>query len=396
MPPATSLIPLLWLCGPAGVGKSTVSWQLFTELTQDGAHIAFADTDQLCMCYPAPPSDPGREYLKAQNLGAMIPNYRAAGARCVIVNGVVDPVAGIYRDLIPDAAVTVCRMRADRDELARRFISRHRSWRRPDDELENVLTFTLAEADAMDASTFADVVVDTSGAPPPEVAARVRESCSDWPGFSAAQEGPDGAADSQRTGLSMPGHYRSGAEADGNIVMICGPAGVGKSTIGFQLYMRYLSAGVMAGYIDLGQLGFLAPGTPGDECEHQLRAANLAGMWQNCHAAGARHLVVTGRVSSDAEVKLYRDALPAATITLCYLTAGRAELTRRVMSRRDGGSWPEPGDQLCGQPAEFLAGLADRTPGTTGALEGITIDTDGRSVAESADLIAAALGCPAG
>jgi adenylylsulfate kinase-like enzyme len=52
------LIPVLWLWGPAGVGKSTVSWQLFTELTSAGTQVAFADTDQLCMCYPAPPADP--------------------------------------------------------------------------------------------------------------------------------------------------------------------------------------------------------------------------------------------------------------------------------------------------------------------------------------------------
>jgi hypothetical protein len=83
-----SLIPVLWLCGPAGVGKSTVSWQLFSELTQSGARIAFADADQLCMCYPAPPADPGRERIRAQNLGAMIGNYQAAGARCAEVGAI--------------------------------------------------------------------------------------------------------------------------------------------------------------------------------------------------------------------------------------------------------------------------------------------------------------------
>jgi hypothetical protein len=70
---------VLWLCGPAGVGKSTVSWQLFTDLARAGAQVAFADTDQLCMCYPAPPADPGRELLKALNLNAMTVNYRVAG-----------------------------------------------------------------------------------------------------------------------------------------------------------------------------------------------------------------------------------------------------------------------------------------------------------------------------
>jgi hypothetical protein len=100
------IVPVLWLCGPAGVGKSTVSWQLFSELAQSGARIAFTDTDQLCMCYPAPPADPGPERIRAQNLGAMIGNYQAAGARCLIGNGVVDPVLGMHADLLPRAALT--------------------------------------------------------------------------------------------------------------------------------------------------------------------------------------------------------------------------------------------------------------------------------------------------
>jgi predicted ABC-type ATPase len=385
------VVPLLWLCGPAGVGKSTVSWQLFTELTQAAAHVAFADTDQLCMCYPAPPSDPGREHLKAQNLGAMIPSYRAAGARCLIVNGVVDPVLGVYRELLPQAAVTVCRLRAGRDELAHRFIARHG----PSDDLEDMLGVTLAEADAMDASTFADVVVETSGVPASQVAARVRDSCRYWPGFGPAVPELRGTAPSPPAGTGGPSRCAAEA-ADGDILLICGPTGVGKSTIGFQLYMRYLQAGLMAGYVDLRQLGFLAPAAPDDPGQHRLRAANLAAIWRNYHAAGARHLVATGPVDSDAVFQIYRDALPAATVTLCRLHAGRTELTRRVMSRRDGGSWPEPGDPLRGQPAEFLAEVADRAAAEADALGGVRIDTDGCTVAESADLIAASIGCPAG
>jgi hypothetical protein len=30
------LIPVLWLCGPPGVGKTTVGWEIFTQLTRDG------------------------------------------------------------------------------------------------------------------------------------------------------------------------------------------------------------------------------------------------------------------------------------------------------------------------------------------------------------------------
>jgi hypothetical protein len=41
----------------------------------------------------------------------VISGFRAAGARCVIVNGVLDP-AGLETGLLPDADVTICRLRA--------------------------------------------------------------------------------------------------------------------------------------------------------------------------------------------------------------------------------------------------------------------------------------------
>jgi hypothetical protein len=84
---AGARVPVLWICGPAGVGKPTVSWRLYTELASSGVHVAFADSDQLCMCYPAPAGDPGRQHVKALNAGAMISNFGSAGAQCVIVNG---------------------------------------------------------------------------------------------------------------------------------------------------------------------------------------------------------------------------------------------------------------------------------------------------------------------
>jgi hypothetical protein len=119
-------VPVLWITGPAGVGKSTVSWQLFTEMAGSGTRTAFADADQLGMCYPATPGDPGRDLMRARNADVVIRNFRAAGAARVIVNGVVDPALGMQPDLLEEAAVTVCRLRADPDEVVRRFAGRQR------------------------------------------------------------------------------------------------------------------------------------------------------------------------------------------------------------------------------------------------------------------------------
>ncbi len=43
---------VLWLYGPAGVGKTTVGWEIFSRLTRTGVAAAFVDIDQLGMCYP--------------------------------------------------------------------------------------------------------------------------------------------------------------------------------------------------------------------------------------------------------------------------------------------------------------------------------------------------------
>jgi shikimate kinase len=347
-------VPVLWITGPAGVGKSTVSWQLFTELASSPRRrVAFADADQLCMCYPAPPDDPGRERIRARNASVVLRNYQAAGAQCVIVNGVVDPALGVQRDLIEQATVLVCRLRADPGEVVRRLAGRdQRGGGAPDAVMRQV----AEDCDRMDANAFADVCVDTTGVPAAQVARLVRDSCRGWPGFRAATRESPGAAS---PGLASPPGGMTGG-ASGQILLLCGPTGVGKSTTGFQLYLRYLKAGLTASYIDLDQIGFLAPPAAGDPGNHKLKAGNLAAIWRTYYAAGARYLVMTGPVDNQAALQTYLAALPAAELTACRLHAGPAELRRRIMTRGEGGSWLQPGDPLRGQPASYLSRVTEQ------------------------------------
>ena len=234
---ADDLVPVLWLTGPAGVGKSTVSWQIFTELAQAGIPAAFVDTDQLCMCYPAPPEDPSRQHLKALNVGAMISNLRSTGARCVIVNGVLDQ-AGLETGLLPGADVTICRLRADYDAIERRFLAKHGQR----DDMDELLQEIRDEIRLMDESSFADASVDTTEVPAGDVAGLVRAACKDWPGFTGDFQDANGQFSLQQY-----------PPVSGRVVLITGPTGVGKSTIGFRFYMKCLKAGLTAGYVDLSQ-----------------------------------------------------------------------------------------------------------------------------------------------
>ena len=358
-------IPVLWLCGPPGVGKSTIGWRIRQEL----AGAAFVDIDQLGMCYPEPPADPGRHRLKAENLRVVLDGFRGAGARCVVVAGVVDPEVGVHSGLVPNAQLTVIRLRADRDDLAVRLAGRP-----GDTPLSEDLA---AEAIALDSSTFADAVVDTTGLSAAEVVDLVREAIGPW--------------------LSQPTESRveqaSPAAAEGPVLWLCGPTGVGKSAVAFEIYIRVLRSGAKAAYIDLDQIGFYNEASS----DHRLKAHNVAAMWRIYRAAGAEVLHICGPVESLAAFDIYAALLP--DLTVCRLGAQRPALTDRILLRGRGGGWSQPGDPLLGRPVEQLLDVVDGAVAANDVEIGdmcdvcdVCIDTDALSVVEVAHAVVAGTG----
>lgn len=327
------MIPVLWLCGPPGVGKTAVAWEIHTRLAGAGRPVAYVDVDQVGMCSRHGRSDPDRHELKARNTGALRANFGAAGAGGLVVSGVVDGRRGPETALVGGGDITVCRLRADPGELVARLARRSGSGAVPD--------AAVVDADLLDRSTFADAWVDTTGLSVGEVADRVSGQIGDWP---PAAEGAD------------PPPSPAGEPRGGDVVWVCGPTGVGKSTVGFQVYLSLLRSGRPAAYVDVDQLGFCAP----PRSDPQLRARNLAALWANFHAAGARTLVAVGPVATSEEAAVYEEALPGATFAWCRLHAGRDELTARILSRRSGGSWSQPGDPLRDGSEEHLLAVADR------------------------------------
>ena len=122
-------------------------------------------------------------------------------------------------------------------------------------------------------------------------------------------------------------------------------------------------------------------------------------MWQTYRTAGAQCLIAVSPVENDAAAKACAAALPRAAITLCRLHAGAGELTRRIILRGQGGSWPQPGDPLAGQPAAYLLRVAASAAADAETLEhaviaALRIDTDRLTVEDAADVIAARAGWP--
>jgi adenylylsulfate kinase-like enzyme len=368
---------VLWLYGPAGVGKTTVGWEIFSRLTRDYVPAAFVDIDQLGMCYPEQPSDPGRHLLEARNLVAVVGNFAAAGARSVIVAGVVDPARGVPADAIPGAALVSCRLRADTAKLRRRFIRRSGDAEAADD--------VLREAVALDANNRTALCVDTSTMSAVAVADEVVRRCGGWSALISPRR-PAAAA-------RMAGP--SACTTDMPVLFLCGATGVGKSTVGFEIYMGDLRAGRTAAYVDLDQIGFCSPATT--DVSHAVKAANLVAICANYEAAGAQRLIVVGPVESAQAAATYASALPAADITLCRLHAGHDELQLRIRQRGRGGSWPQPGDPLVGQSAGYLRWVTEQATQEAAELDcasigDLRIDTDRQSVSEVADLVVSRAG----
>jgi chloramphenicol 3-O-phosphotransferase len=158
-----------------------------------------------------------------------------------------------------------------------------------------------------------------------------------------------------------------------------------------------MRAGHTAAYVDLDQIGFRGPAPADDPGGHRLKARNLAAIWHTYRAAGAECLIVVGPVENETALTAYADVLPAATVTLCRLHAGRDQLTRRIMLRGQGGGWSQPGDPLEGRSTEHLLQIADRAAVDAAALEraaigDLCVDTDASAVEEAAAEVIARAG----
>ena len=86
----------LLLGGRAGVGKTTVAWEVSALLQASSIAHVFIDGDFMGQVHPAPPDDPHRSAITARNLAAVWGNFAELGYRRLIYTNTVS--------VLPDSA----------------------------------------------------------------------------------------------------------------------------------------------------------------------------------------------------------------------------------------------------------------------------------------------------
>ena len=118
-------LPVLWLCGAPATGKSTVAWQVFCDLADQGLCVGYLDIDQIGMLQPPPEADPHCHRFKVDNLAGLVRHYRTAGAQVLVISGVIDPEHGDdFAEAAVDADITFCHLTVAEPTLRGRLAAR--------------------------------------------------------------------------------------------------------------------------------------------------------------------------------------------------------------------------------------------------------------------------------
>lgn len=171
-------VDILLITGPAGVGKSTLGWEIGARLAEVQQAHTIIETDELDRVYPRPSAEelerlkPGTRDVSSINLAALWSTYRALGHSRLIMSGVMLHVEFDRRwilQAIPDARITVIRLIATESTLLARLAQREAG-----SGLDDQVQRTLRQAKRMAAEKPDGITsVPTDGKTPQELAQTV-------------------------------------------------------------------------------------------------------------------------------------------------------------------------------------------------------------------------------
>ena len=156
------------------------------------------------------------------------------------------------------------------------------------------------------------------------------------------------------------------------VLLIAGPAGVGKSSVAIEISLKLHRAEVDHALIDTDELDRIYP-VPGDL--PRLTERNLAAVWDGFAERGAQRLILVGvHLDRPTEREWIARAVPAGHVTCVRLQASDRSLRARILRREQGS----------GAEAQWL-----RTQHQVGMARDLeadveVIETDGIPIAEAA------------
>lgn len=194
----------------------------------------------------------------------------------------------------------------------------------------------------------------------------------------------------------MNAAFESPANADGasaseptQILLLTGPAGVGKSTLAWETQHQLSEAGIAHAIIETDELDRVFPKPTGEQLERfrpglrDVSAANLEAIWSTYRALGHTRLIMSGVMVHLAFDRAWiLDAIPDARITVVRLTTSEETLVGRLRGREVGS----------GAEAQIARSLRQKRRMDAQADDALAVPSDGRTVAELAITVLQAVG----
>jgi putative acetyltransferase len=143
-----------------------------------------------------------------------------------------------------------------------------------------------------------------------------------------------------------------------DVVVLTGPCGVGKSSVGFDAMDRLASAGVKVAFVD-GVLAHVSPTPPDDPFAYGTAERALRALWSVFAAEGHTRLLLSRVVEDETQLGIVQRAVPGSRVRLFRLVAASGTIATRLARREvgDGLDWhlkrsAEIGCSTLGEPVD--------------------------------------------
>ncbi|RAP78551.1 hypothetical protein [Paenibacillus montanisoli] len=171
-----SLVPVLNIIGPVGIGKSSTADAISEILEYDySLPHAVVDLDHVRRAFPPPSEDTFNMELGFKNLAAVWNNYRSVGAKCLIIPSVMESKEHLdkMRNSVPGADIFVVRLVASLEVNHARIRGREKTI----DSLNWHLQRSTQLAKELAQKKLEQAIVDTENKSPSDIG---REIIGKW------------------------------------------------------------------------------------------------------------------------------------------------------------------------------------------------------------------------